>query len=97
MSDTRFYDPNTAHYFNDSSQSWAGWDTSYKEVNVEGGYFGRKIYTAYIGSPEEQGFVDVYTSNHPDALKWCKGVFEARQAGLKKELAAVEEKLGGYE
>jgi|15BtaG_2_1085339.scaffolds.fasta_scaffold05002_6 hypothetical protein len=94
MTDTpRFLTPKTAYRFQDF---WVGSETTYREVNPEGGYFSEAIHTAYVGTPEDQGFVDVYASNHPVALKWCKDVFRKRKESLLEELNAVEDKLRGY-
>jgi hypothetical protein len=83
MSDTRFYDSKTQRSFNDF---WVGAETSYAIVNPKAGYTNERVSVAYRGSPESQGYEDIRTSEHPDAVAW-------RLRKLKAEKQRILERL----
>jgi hypothetical protein len=62
----KFYDSQSANSYVDH---WAGPDTSYNIIGEDGKAAG-KVTTAWVGTPESQGYEDIRTSDDPFAVSW---------------------------
>ena len=91
----KVYDPGTGSSYYDH---WVGRDTSYNIPDLKSGtgYTFQKVTTAYKGSPESQGYISVWESEHKAAHQWCANSIKRNIRYHEDQTAALLEQLEKY-